>query len=206
MMDSYTSNLDFERRVGKPQAIANIMRPALKKNGVVSLGTWRDVGAEELYAPAGGIISTMEDIKRWLEFRLSHGNHKDKQLISRVAIEEIRKVRIPTSFAGMGVPNSFIHPDDGLMGTGFGQYTFEHRGSMVIVHNGGWMASVIAVVPQEELAIGIFSNAYFVDLHPFESLAYVNAAALIVIDHCLGHEYVDWSSRMLSVVKHNTGN
>lgn len=201
MRDSYTCNLDFEQRVGKPDTVENIMQPAVKKDGVVSLGTWESIGCEDLYAPAGGIISTMEDMAKWIEFRLNDGVHDGGQLISREAIKEIRKVRIPTSFARMGIPNSFIHPRVGLMGTGFGQYTFEHYGNKIIVHNGGWMTSVIEIVPQENLGVGIFSNANFSDIHPFESLAFVNSVALIVIDHYLGYDYVDWPSEMLETVR-----
>jgi len=201
MRDSYTSNLDFEKRVGKPDAVENIMQPALKKDGVISLGTWESVGSEDLYAPAGGIISTIEDMAKWIAFRLNDGVHEGKQLISHEAIKEIRKTRVPTSFSRMGIPNSFIYPRIGLMETGFGQYTFEHHGNNVIVHNGGWMNSVIDIVPQENLGVGLFSNAEFSDLHSWEGLAFVNAVALIVIDHFLGYDYVDWSSEMLETVR-----
>ena len=201
MKDSYTSNLDFEQRVGKHDSVENIMQPAIKKDGVVSRGTWESIGTEDLYAPAGGIISTMEDMARWIAFRLNDGVHEGDQLISREAIKEIREIRIPTSFSSVGIPKSFIYPRTGLMGTGFGQYTFEHRGNEVITHNGGWMYSVIEVVPQESLGVGLFSNAEFSDLHPWEGMAFVNAVALIVIDHYLGYDYVDWSSEMLETVR-----
>jgi CubicO group peptidase (beta-lactamase class C family) len=201
MKDSYTSNLDFEQRVGKHDTVENIMQPAVKEDGVVSPGTWESIGTEDLYAPAGGIISTMEDMARWIAFRVNDGLYEADQLISRRAIEEIRQVRIPTDFSGLGIPNSFIHPRSGLMGTGFGQYTFEHFGNEVITHNGGWMYSVVEVIPRENLGVGLFSNAEFSDLHPFEGIAFVNAVALIVIDHFLGYDYVDWSSEMLETVR-----
>ena len=201
MTDSFTSNHDFEQNVGKPGSADNIMQPAVKKEGVVSPGTWESVGTEDLYAPAGGIISTMKDMAKWITFRLNDGMHAGERLISLEQIEEIRKIRIPTSFASMGVPNSMIHPRDPLMGTGFGHYSFENHGDKVIVHNGGWMASVIEIVPEKNLGVGVFSNAFLYDLHPFESPAFVNAVALIIIDHYLGHDYVDWSSEMLEIVK-----
>jgi len=54
MGNSYTSNVDFENKVGAPGEVENIMHPAIKKNRVVSVGSWADVGAADLYAPAGG--------------------------------------------------------------------------------------------------------------------------------------------------------
>jgi CubicO group peptidase (beta-lactamase class C family) len=201
MKESYTSNLDFEQRVGKPSTVEDIMRPANKKDGVVSLGTWEAVGTEDLYAPAGGLISTMEDMTKWITFRLNDGVHEGKHLISNVAILEIRKTRIPTNFSSFGIPNSFIHPHHGLMETGFGQYTFEHHGNKVIVHNGGPMNSVIELIPQRNLGVGLFSNMNSSDIHSSEGLAFVNAIALIVIDHYLGYDYLDWSREMLEIVR-----
>jgi len=49
--------------------------------------------------------------------------------------------------------------------------------------------------------VGLFSNAYFYDLHGFESPAFVNAVALTVIDHYLDHDDVDWPSEMREIVK-----
>jgi CubicO group peptidase (beta-lactamase class C family) len=201
MKNSYTSNLDFEQRVGVPDSIENIMQPATKKEGVVTPVTWKSVGSEELYAPAGGIISTMSDMAKWIAFRINDGLHVGNRLISQDAVAEIRKVRIPADFARLGIPNSAIYPKDPLMGTGFGHYTFEHFGNKVLVHNGGWMFSVVEVIPEKNFGVGVFSNAMFSDLHGFEGGAFVNAIALTVIDHYLGHDYVDWPGKMLEVLK-----
>ncbi len=201
MRDSYTSNLDFEQRVGKPDAVGNIMQPAIKKEGVVSLDTWESIGSEDLYAPAGGIISTMGDMAKWIEFRLNNGFHEGGRLISQESIDEIRKVRIPTDFARLGIPKSAIFPRDILMGTGFGHYTFEYFGNKVLVHNGGWMFSVVEVIPQKNFGVGVFSNAEFSDFHPFEGGAFVNAIALMVIDHYLEYDYEDWCSEMREALK-----
>jgi CubicO group peptidase (beta-lactamase class C family) len=201
MDDSYTSNQDFERKVGSLDSVENIMVPAIKKEGVVSQGEWASIGTGDLYAPAGGIISTMEDLVKWITFRLNNGAHKGAQLISQESIKEIRKIRIPTSFANMGLSTSIIYPGEGLMGTGFGQYTFMHHGDKVIVHNGGWMNSVIEIVPQKNLGVGVFSNANFSDIHSFEAMAFVNAVALILIDYFLEYETVDWSREMLELIK-----
>jgi len=48
MRDCYTSNLDFEQRAGKPDTGGNIMQPAIKNEGVVSLDTWKSIGSEDL--------------------------------------------------------------------------------------------------------------------------------------------------------------
>ena len=201
MESSYTSNLDFENEVGKPETAANIMHPATKKNGVLKIGSWAAVGSEPLYAPAGGIISNMENIAKWISFRLNDGVYKGKRLISLDAINEIRKPRLRFAVERLGITNGFIHPRAHLIDVGYGQWSFEHRGHVVVVHNGGWMSSVIAVLPDEDIGIGIFSNAWFYEYTPRDSLAFVNAIVLNVIDHYLGYEYVDWPHEMLEMVK-----
>lgn len=201
MESSYTSNLDFENGVGKPETVANIMHPAIKRNGVLKIGNWAVVGSEPLYAPAGGIISNMEDIAKWISFRLNDGIYKGKRLISLDAINEIRKPRLRFGVERLGITNSFIHPQAHLIDVGYGQWSFEHRGRIVVAHNGGWMSSVVAILPDEDIGIGIFSNAWFIEYTLRDCMAFVNAVVLNVIDHYLGYEYVDWSHEMLEVVK-----
>ncbi len=112
------------------------------------------IGSEELYEPAGGIISTIGDMAKWIAFRIKDGYHEGNRLISQKAVEAIRKVRIPADFARIGIPKSAIYPGDPLMGTGFGHYTFEHLGKKVLVHNGGWMFSVVEVIPEKDFGVG----------------------------------------------------
>jgi hypothetical protein len=53
----------------------------------------------------------------------------------------------------------------------------------------------------ENIGIGIFSNAYFYEYTAYDSLAFVNAVVLNAIDHYLGYDYVDWPNEMLEIVK-----
>jgi CubicO group peptidase (beta-lactamase class C family) len=203
MESSYTSNADFSQRVGKPSDAPNIMQPALKKDGVVVNGSWDGVGSERLYAPAGGVISTMRDIARWISFRLNDGVLAGKRLISVDSLEEIRAPRIPLDFSYLNMPFTYIKPDAQLIDAGFGQYSFEHRGRKVIVHNGGWMNSVIEIMPGEDIGVGVFTNAMFNEPAPWASVAFVNAVALDIFDHFLGYDDTDWSKLMLEAVADN---
>ncbi len=200
MESSYTSTADFIQRVGNPEDVANIMRPAIKKDGSVRMGTWATIGTQPLYAPAGGIISTMNDMATWIAFRLNDGVHEGNRLISMDAIEEIRAPRIPADFSKMNMPWSYFHPAAQLIDVGYGQYSFAHRGRRVIVHNGGWMSSVIEIMPDERIGVGVFSNAWFDEPAPWASLAFVNAVALHVLDHFLGYRDTDWSTQMMTSV------
>jgi CubicO group peptidase (beta-lactamase class C family) len=200
MVDSYGSNADFRERVGNPADVENIMIPAVRRDGTVQTGSWQNVGSEPLYAPAGGIISTMSDMASWIQFRLDNGMKNGQQLISSDALGEIRTPRIPADFSSMNMPLSYLHPCAELYDVGYGHYSFEHRGRRVITHNGGWMNSVIAIMPGESIGVGVFTNAMFYEPAPWASLAFVNALALDIFDHYLGHTDIDWSSEMAEIV------
>jgi CubicO group peptidase (beta-lactamase class C family) len=200
-MDStFTSNADFAERVGLPHEVANIMRPAVSAGGVVTTTDWDKVGTSRLYAPAGGMISTMSDIARWIEFRLNDGVHEGTRLISAASLHEIRAPRIPADFSKLGFPYTHFHPDAELISVGYGQYSFEHRGRRVIMHNGGWMSSVVAVMPGESLGVGVFTDAWYDEPAPGTSIAFVNAVALEVFDHQLGFREGAWNRRMHDAV------
>ena len=178
MSSSYTSTLDFETKIGEPADVENIMMPAVKIRSQVANESWEYVGTTPLYAPTGGIISNLVDMSTWIQFRLNDGTIDGKKLISSESLQEIRAPRIPADFENMGMPWSYFHPRAQLVDVGFGHYSFEHRGRKAIIHNGGWMSSVVAIMPEAKTGVGIFSNAWFDEPAPFASLAFVNALAL----------------------------
>lgn len=194
MTASYANTTDFRENIGDPGGVSNIMQPAVKKDGMVQRGSWKNIGTEHLYAPAGGIITTMVDISKWIQFRLNDGINNGKALISPQAVKEIRKPRMP-----FGLPLT-SHPCASLVSTGFGQYSFEHRGYKTITHSGGWMSSVIEVMPEADIGVGIFSNAWFDEPLTWTSLIFVHGLALEILDHYLGYEETPWTDMMAEIV------
>ena len=200
MDSSYTSTTDFENRVGILADVENIMMPAVMTNGKVANGSWEYLGATPLYAPAGGIISNLVDMSTWILFRLNDGVIASEKLISVNSLGEIRAPRIPLDMNVIGFPSTYVHPNAHLIDVGYGHYSFEHHGRKTIIHNGGWMASVIAIMPDADIGVGIFSNAWFDEPAPWSSVAFVNALALDVFDHYLEHPHEDWTGRMKAIV------
>ena len=205
MNSSYTSTTDFEARVGSPTEVGNIMIPAVMTNGQVASGSWGNIGTAPLYAPAGGIISNLSDMSAWIRFRLNDGVVNTDRLISSSSLGEIRATRIPMDMNSMGIPSSYIHPKAHLIDVGFGHYSFEHRGRKTITHNGGWMTSVVTIVPAADIGVGIFSNSWFDEPSNWASLAFVNALALDILDHYLDYKFEDWVGQMKAIVESNTG-
>ncbi len=200
MNASYTSTTDFEMRVGIPAEVENIMTPALMTNGQVANGSWENLGTTSLYAPAGGIISNLADMSAWIRFRLNDGAIGTENLISEKSLEEIRAPRIPIDMSNIGIPSVYIHPNAQLINVGYGHYTFEHHGRKTIIHNGGWMTSIVAVMPDADIGVGIFSNSWFDEPTAWSSLAFVNSLALDVFDHYLNCGFEDWAGRMKTIV------
>jgi CubicO group peptidase (beta-lactamase class C family) len=200
MSSSYTSTTDFEARVGSPTEAGNIMIPAVMTNGQVANGSWGNIGTAPLYAPAGGIISNPSDMSAWIRFRLNDGVVNSDRLISAKALGEIRATRIPMNMNNIGIPLSYVHPKAQLIDVGFGHYSFEHRDRKAIIHNGGWMTSVVAIIPEADIGVGIFSNSWFDEPTDWASLAFVNALALDILDHYLDFESEDWVGQMRTIV------
>lgn len=200
MEASYSSNTDFTEKVGNPEEVENIMKPAVKKDGKFSMGSWQYIGTGSLYAPAGGIITNMSNMATWIQFLLSNGMKDGQQLISSNALHEIRAPRIPADFSSYNIPWSCFHPCAELVNAGFGHISFEHRGKRVISHNGAWMGSVIAIMPGENIGVGIFPNAWIGEPVGWASYGIVNALSLDIFDHYLGHTDKDWSNKMAEIV------
>jgi CubicO group peptidase (beta-lactamase class C family) len=55
----------------------------------------------------------------------------------------------------------FFNPLAQNMDYGLGWMSYEYQGRMVYEHGGGWMVSCIAIVPEDRLAVGVFTNANF---------------------------------------------
>jgi len=137
----------------------------------------------------------------WIRFRLRNGIANNDSLISSVSLKEIQKSRIPADMSSIGIPWSYIHPSAKLVDVGYGHWSFEHRGRKVIAHNGGWMSSVISLMPDEDLGVGVFSNAWFDEPVPWSSLAFVNAITLDILDFYLGYKDIDWSAHMAEILE-----
>jgi CubicO group peptidase (beta-lactamase class C family) len=189
MFDSYTSTPDLLERFGAPAPDKNILIPARKRDGQIHLGEWSEIGTDRLYAPAGGIITTGSDVAKWITFLLQGGEYHGRRLLHEAALAETRVPLIPLDPA-LG---TFTEPV-GPLGTGTpGWNAVVHAGRLVFFAPGGWMSSVVAIMPDQQLGVGVFTNAYFSERHAFESLFPVYAIALQAIDLALGITPRDWN-------------
>lgn len=189
MTESYTSYPDLIERFGEPSPERNVMLPARKQAGsVVGAETWTGIGTDRLYAPAGGITTTGEDMVEWLLFLSQGGEYDQKRLLSAAALEETRmpQLLLDPSLSGTTRP---ISP---LAAESPGWIAVPHMGGLLFQAPGGWMSSVVSVLPDKRLAVAVVTNAYFSERATYESLHFVGAVAMRAIDAAVGLPERDW--------------
>ena len=105
-------------------------------------------------APAGGASSTLNDLVRWMRLQLNEGKLDGRELISATALAETHTPQIVTGF----------NADQGrVVSYGLGWNVNVERGGKVFwKHSGEFalgMRTEVAILPAEELAIAVLSNA-----------------------------------------------
>jgi CubicO group peptidase (beta-lactamase class C family) len=119
-------------------------------------GKWtaKNTRQPDAQAPAGGVSTTLNDLVQWMRLLLNKGKVDGRQLIAAAALAETHTPQIVTSFT----------PEEGRVGAyGLGWNIGVERGGRVFWrHSGGFslgMRTEVAVLPSEELAITVLSNA-----------------------------------------------
>ncbi len=110
-------------------------------------------GHMDLLAPAGGMVSSVEDMTHWLIAQTSNGQYKNQEVIHP---EIINKTRTPYSILGT---TSFPHSSYRTYGLGWLLQDF--NGDYVVSHTGGidGFVSTVAIVPNKNLALVILTNS-----------------------------------------------
>ena len=119
-------------------------------------GKWtpRNTRQPDAQAPAGGASTTLNDVVRWMRLQLNEGNFEGQQTVTASALAETHTPQIVTGFT----------PDEGrVVSYGLGWNVNVERGGKVFwKHSGAFslgMRTEVAMLPAEELAIVVLSNA-----------------------------------------------
>ena len=160
-------------------AVGNLASPHVSMGGSIRPVPYRNIDA---VGPAGSILSSAEDMARWLRFQLSQGMAGDRRLVESEALLETHRPQILIPREG---PVATFYPDTRSLEYGMGWVVSEYRGRRVLDHGGGidGMTTLVALVPEEGLGVAILTNLqtatppYWI-LYP-------------VLDVLLGHEPID---------------
>ncbi len=137
-------------------------------------------------APAGAIVSSVNDISKWLMMQLDSGRYQGKQIIPWRAIQRTRDMN--TVISSRKNPVLPYH----YYGYGLGVFMSDYGGKQTFEHTGGADGFVTnaCFVPEENLGIAIFTNNDNQDF--FEMLRYQ------ILDAYLGLPYRNYSELAIS--------
>jgi CubicO group peptidase (beta-lactamase class C family) len=182
--------LGMTRSITTPKALSglgNYATPHAREEGVNVPIEWEDW--EEI-AATGGIISSVNDLAKWMIFNLNHG------IISRDTLLTARNRNLMwTPHVAFTVdhtrPNDF-NQNFSTYGLGWGLN--DYQGRLRVSHTGAidGMLTAITLLPDENLGVVVLTNGM---------QSPMMAATYSAIDRVLGLPVKDWSAFMLQRTK-----
>jgi CubicO group peptidase (beta-lactamase class C family) len=109
----------------------------------------------EAIAATGGIVSSVEDMSKWMIFNLNNGiSGKDTLLTPQL------RNTLWTPHNVFGVNNADDNFDTHFRGYGLGWDLSDYKGKMRVGHTGGYsgMLSLVALIPDEKLGVVVLTN------------------------------------------------
>lgn len=141
-----------------------------------------ECGPDNAMAPAGGIVSTVRDLSRWVRFFLNDGKAEGKTMLAERLIGEMQT---PQIVFGM-------FPSDGenlMTAYGLGWFIGCYRGHYLVYHGGnvkGFTAHV-SLLPREKIGVVVLCNS---SLSPVPELV-----ALQIYDRLLNLPPIAWDKK-----------
>ncbi len=166
--------LDEKENFATPHAFEN------EKNVPIPFVDWEEVGA------LGGIISSVNDISKWMIFNMNHGIIGKDTLLTPDSRNMLWKMHNPY-MVDHTKPNDF-HTH--FRGYGLGWGLADYHGRLRVSHGGGYdgMISSVNMIPDEKLGVVVLTNG-------------MNAPTMAVtyyaLDAFMDLEEKDWSAEML---------
>ncbi len=152
--------------------------------------TWRDDSLVRLpfrnidaIGPAGSINSTVDDMLKYIQFRLDRGAAGDRRMVSPASEVQLQS---PQMVSGGSV--EYEELGHGTYGLGLGVSTY--RGRKVVSHGGGidGFISAMAWLPNDRIGVMVLTNLS--GNNPVPSLVQRN-----LFDRLLGLPPIDWVAR-----------
>jgi CubicO group peptidase (beta-lactamase class C family) len=137
-------------------------------------------------APAGGIISSINDLSHWVIAQLHQGVYQNQKVIPA---DIIRETMQPATIIA-SVPDQYFEKLNSIYG--MGRISSSYKGHYLVEHGGaiGGIYSNISIMPADSLGIIVFTNGAHVGILP-------GIITNTLYDRILGLSETDWSGRAL---------
>lgn len=136
-------------------------------------------------APAGAIISSVEDMFKWVNAQLNAGEYPGGRLFSAAQSHEMwtPHIFIPIS---MRRPKELEALRPNFQAYALGWQTYDYRGERIVYHTGGLngMVTRVTLVPSKKLGVIVLTNQ--------QEAGAFQAVTQTVLDHYLGAPANDW--------------
>lgn len=142
------------------------------------------------FGPAGSMMSTLNDMVKWVKLLMNGGKVGDTQLISEESMEQLTKPQMLLS-----APLIYPFPEQDFFSYAMGWFTETYRGHKMVEHGGNidGFSTLVTMIPDENLAVIAFSN--------FDNSFNTYATTYHAIDTYLGVEDADWHNRWRTLIE-----
>lgn len=173
--------------------VENIAMPHLLSDSGPSTIAWVIHSTKAKTHPACCMSSNAADMAKWLRFQLASGGSGERRILNSAAFREMHKPQmvIPYNYypVGRGANTFWAY--------GMGWALTYYGGHKVVLHGGGFH-SLVAMVPEQNLAVAVLSNAG----GPFTSINHLRLALPFrILDAYLGLPQRDWSGELLQLAR-----
>ncbi len=184
--------LEMERSATSPKQLkelGNFVTPHALDNDVnIPIGwvDWEEVGA------LGGVISSVNDLAKWMIFNLNHGINGNDTLISK-ANRNLMWTPHANFVVDHTAKNDFNRHFNAY---GLGWGLSDYHGRLRVSHTGAidGMITALTLIPDENIGIVVLTNGM---------KAPITAATNYALDQFLGTGSRDWSAELLKRVNAN---
>lgn len=147
----------------------------------------KGVGAP--YGPAGSIMSTVNDMMKWVAFNLNNGKVGEEQIISEANMKEIHKPQMLLS-----QPLLVPFPEQDFYSYAMGWFTETYRGHMMVEHGGNinGFSALVTMIPDMNLGIVTLTN--------FDNSFNTYASTYSIMDTYMNSENGDWHNRWREII------
>jgi CubicO group peptidase (beta-lactamase class C family) len=141
------------------------------------------------YGPAGSIMSTLNDMLKWVQFNLNNGKVGDRQIISE---ENMKQLHTPQTL--LQEPLLVPFPEQDFYSYGMGWFTETHRGHLMVEHGGNinGFSALVTMIPDQNLGIITLTN--------FNNSFDTYSTSYEIVDAYLGVEDGSWNSRWRELI------